>query len=322
MLNKTPVFIVGATSFVGMHLLNELQKNANYSIKVMTRSKEKLFGVMELEPGIGVVEGDLLKPDSLNELMESGCIVINLAYNRKAGAEKNLSLINNLMKVCKTAKINRLIHVSTADVVGRNDNDVILEDMPCQPVTSYASTKLKIEKILLSERKNEFDIAILRPTAIFGANGANLIKLANEIMSKDRFKNYFRSCLFGKRRMNLVAIENVISSLICLIDCTESLKGEVFNISDDDDPANNYLSVETILKKELGTNKKSWPKFELPNIVLSFILRCLRRDNIHTNRVYSSEKIANLGYKKEVLFETAVINFAAWYSSVQVSNKL
>lgn len=322
MLNKTPVFIVGATSFVGMHLLNELKKNANYSIKIMTRSREKLPRAMKLESAIEVVEGDLLKPGSLSELMEPGCIVINLAYNREASVKKNLLLINNLMKVCKTAKINRLIHVSTADVFGRNNNDVILEDMPCQPVTSYAITKLKIESILLSERKNDFDTVILRPTAIFGANGANLIKLANEIMSKGRFRNYLKSCLFGKRQMNLVAIENVISSLNLLIDYTGSFKGEVFNISDDDDPANNYSSVETMLKKELGADKYPWPKFELPSIVLSFILRCLCRDNIHTNRVYSSEKIANLGYKKEVLFETAIINFAAWYSSVQVSNKL
>lgn len=321
-MSETPVFIVGGTSFVGKYLLNYLGKKGGCNIRVMTRSLDNKIENLEAMSNAKVVEGDLLKLESLNGLIEPNSIVINLAYNRKENMDVNLTLINNLIKICKEAKINRLIHMSTADVVGRNNNDVITEDMPCQPITKYAITKQKIEKMVLTINSSEFDTVILRPTGIFGAEGANLIKLANDIVSGNRIKNYLKSCVFGNRRMNLVSIANVISSVTYLMDYSGNFNGQVFNISDDDSFTNNYIDIEEMLMHKFNVPKYFFPYITSPMLALSFFLKCLGRDNINPNRVYSTKKIIDLGFKKTMDFEAAVDEFAEWYRAAYIENNL
>jgi nucleoside-diphosphate-sugar epimerase len=321
LMSKTTVFIVGATSFVGKHLVKELKKSSNYSIKVIARSLEGLSNIPGFEAGVDFIEGDLLEPKSLNGLFEPSSIVINLMYSRAANEKVNLLLITNLINVCKSSKISRLIHLSSADVVGRDNSDVIYEETPCKPNTDYAVGKLKIEKKVLAVNNNEFDTVVLRPTAIIGAGGKNLIKLANDITSESRFKNYLKSCLFGNRRMNLVAIENVVSAAIYLMRYSKSFNGSVFNISDDDSPLNNYVDIESILARKFRVTECFLPRMKTPVFVLSFFLWCLGRDNVNPNRTYSTKKITELGFKKTVDFETAVSKFTEWYSSVYIKNK-
>lgn len=321
-MSNTPVFIVGATSFVGKHLVKYLKNSGNYNIIVVTRSLDKCTGIQEFDSGVKIIEGDLLDPESLIGFIEPSCVVINLVYNREASAEINLTLATNLINICKSAKINRLIHLSTADVVGRSNSDLIIEETPCHPITDYAATKLKMEETVLTVNSNEFEAVVLRSTAIIGEGGKNLIKLANDITSGNRFENYLKSCLFGKRRMNLVCIENVISSVMHLIHYSGNLNGEVFNISDDDSSFNNYIDVEAILMRKLDVLEYSLPRLTIPMIVLTFLLKCLGRDNSNPNRIYSTKKITDLGFRKTIYFEDAVIKFAEWYRSVSIENKL
>jgi len=321
-MSETPVFIVGGSSFIGKHLLNELKKNGDYNLKVMTRSLTKKTEILRTASRIKIVEGDLLKPESLNGLIEPYSIVINLAYNRKANADVNIKLTNNLIDACKKIKIKRLIHISTADVVGRNSNNIIEESCPCQPITEYAITKQKLEKLVLVESNNEFDTVVLRPTAIFGAGGYNLIKLANDVVSGSRIKNYFRRCLFGYRRMNLVSIENVILSIIYLMHHSKNFSGEIFNISDDESPYNNYINIEEILMQQLKASSSMLPYITLPSFMLSFFLKYLGRDNINPSRIYSAKKIKDMGFNKNMNFERAVNNFAEWYRSIYMENNL
>ncbi len=60
----------------------------------------------------------------------------------------------------------------------------------------------------------------------------------------------------------------------------------------------------------------------IPVFVLSFILKCLGRDNVNPDRIYSSKKIIALGFKRTIIFESAVNEFAEWYHSIYVENNL
>ena len=169
-------------------------------------------------------------PDSLRGFMEPGCTVVHLAYLQGVGESENLAAIANLLEACKDANIKRLIHCSTAAVVGRVPDDIITEDTPCNPVSEYGIIKYKIEKAVGDAAGGSFDVAILRPTSIFGPKGGSLKKLIGNLMTKKNIRNYLKSCLFNKRRMNLVHMGNVVAAVIFMVEYQENFGGGIFII--------------------------------------------------------------------------------------------
>lgn len=313
------IAITGATGFIGKHLVAELLRLGGFRIKLLTRAKNSLVNSL-IESGVVVVEGDLLNLESLNGFLEKGCTVINLVYLHDAGEQKNIEATHNLLHMCEAAIVKRLIHCSTAAVVGRTPDNLITEKTPCQPVTEYGITKLKIETMIL-ETKGSFDTAILRPTAVFGIGGEPLKKLAKDLVTKHRLVNYAKSCLFGKRRTNLVNIANVVAAIVFLIRRSENLRGGTFIISDDDSENNNFVYTERLLMKALNVPDYRLPRLFLPPFLLTFLLACLGRNNINPMCNYSSSKLLELGYQKACSFETSIIEYANWYQSTSMTRQ-
>jgi nucleoside-diphosphate-sugar epimerase len=199
---------------------------------------------------------------------------------------------------------------------------MIDENTICKPISMYERIKLEIENHLLAASKNIFEVVILRPTAVFGANGKNLVKLADALLTSRRSVNYLKSCLFNYRTMNLVYIDNVISAIMFLIgEDHEAVNGQVFIISDDEDPSNNYRDIEISLMDYFKQKKYIFPVIPVPLYILSLFLRCIGRTSYNPSVVYSCRKILDTGFKKPVLFKDALREFAEWYINDFSPNK-
>ena len=297
------VVVIGASGFIGLHLLNVLSKRSDIKVRVLVHNST----TNNNHTNIDFIEGDLLKPDSLDGLLVNDCTVFNLAYL----AQNNLEATMNLAIACSKNKVRRLIHCSTAVVSGNVKTNFVDESTPCFPVSEYEKTKFSIEKILLEESIGKFELAILRPTAVFGVGGKNLLKLANALMTKSYFFNYLRSCLFNRRSLNLVCVENVVAALIFLFDA-ERIGNEVFIISDDNSSANNYRDVENML---LASFCKSYlfPKIYVPETILVALLYLSGKSNSNPSKKFSDKKLVTLGFKKPQNFEAGINAFAVWY---------
>lgn len=313
------VAIIGASGYIGRHIVDELRRMGGYKIKLLARSLDQNPAVADLDACVEVFKGDLREPESLRGFLEPNCTVINLVYLWRAGEMVNLEVTANLIKACKAAKVKRLIHCSTAAVVGRATDDLITEDTLCRPVTEYGVTKLKVEQAIIGAGQDCFDVAILRPTSVFGPGGDPLKKLAGDIVRGSRFGNYLKSCLFGKRRMNLVSVANVVSAIIFMIQREENLGGEVFVVSDDDSPANNFADVEKFLMGVFKIDGYALPRIPFPLSVLTLLLGMVGRNNINPRCNYASNKLRHLGFERVVTFETALAEYATWYRSSQLS---
>lgn len=309
------IVVLGASGYIGQRLVAELVDAGNARVRVLSRSRQRDLAANAFPVGVDIVEGDLLDPDSLATLCEPDCTVIHLAYLWGAGEEQNLTTIRNLTKACKAAKVKRLIHLSTAMVTGRTRQDQITEAEACRPLTEYATTKLKIEQAVINAGDGSFDIAILRPTAVFGPGSENLKKLAQDLVAGKRVRNYLKSCIFGKRRMNLVHISNVVASIVFLTVRSENLDGQVFIVSDADIAENNFQDVERILMRELRIPDYKFPPLTVPPFVLSLFLTCLGKDNTNPRCDYFSGKLTKLGFRRPVGFEEGLADYAAWYHS-------
>ncbi len=307
------VVVVGASGYIGRHLVAELMSSENVRVKLLTRSPQKSGFEKNYTGNVEVIEGDLCDPVSLVTLFEPGCTVIHLAYLWGAGESKNLAATLNLMNACKAANVERLIHLSTAMVSGRVVKSRVSEDDPCFPVTEYAVTKLKIEQLITAAAQGNFQVAILRPTAVFGQGGENLKKLVNDLLAGKRIRNFLKSCLFGNRRMNLVHVSNVVAAIVFLQKSSDTLDGQVFMVSDADDALNNFRDVERILMRELNIPDYRFPRLQLPLAILGGILTLLGKDNTNPQCDYMSQKLARLGYEKAIEFEPGLIEYAAGY---------
>jgi len=307
--NVKAVVVIGASGFIGDYLLKELASRSDIEVRVLVHRNKP-----QNHSNIKFIEGDLLARDSLNDLLIKDSVVINLAYL----AKNNIEAIRNLAMACAKNQVSRLIHCSTAVVVGRTQKVWVSEAVQCEPISEYEQTKLRIEEVLLEMSLGKFQVTILRPTAVFGAGGQNLLKLANELSTKNLWMNYIRSCVFNRRSMNLVCVENVVAALVFLLDA-RNVDREVFIISDDDSPINNYRDIENQLCTSLG---KSYPvpRVIVPQIFLGTLLRLVGKSNINPSIKYSDQKLAALGYKKPQRLDVAIDAFSEWYKT-HISNK-
>lgn len=307
------ILITGASGYIGSRLVAKLAGQGKYRIKVLTRHREANSAASGLFPrGVEVVVGDLRTPDLLTGFFEPGCTVINLVYMWTAGTAENLAVTNNLLKLCKTAGVDRLIHCSTAAVVGRVVENHVTENTAPNPITEYGLTKLEVENII-AQAQSFCDVAILRPTAVFGIDGAPLKKLVSDLVTGNRFRNYLKSCLFGRRRMNLVHVDNVVASICFLIDYHEKIGGEIFIVSDDDDVSNNFADVEDFLMRRLCVPTYKLPRLSIPLGFLAFLLKAMGRNNVNPHCDYLPNKIMNLGFKRPVSLKNGLEEYAEWW---------
>lgn len=304
------IAITGASGYVGRQLISALLRDGSFRVKVLTRTG----AVDGLTSGsVELVKGDLLSPASLQGFLEPGCIAVNLVYLWDAGEGANMAAMHNLAAECKTAGISRLIHVSTAAVAGRVDANLVNEETVCVPTSEYGITKLKVEALLRDESRGGFDLVMLRPTAVFGPGAEPLSRLAKDLLGGRSFRNYLKSSLFGRRRMNLVHIDNVAAAIVFVTDQDRAFAGDVFIVSDDEAVANNFLDVESAMMRGFGLADYSVPRLPIPLSILRMLLLVLGRNSVNPYCNYSGEKLQGLGFHRPMSFEAGLANYIASY---------
>lgn len=121
--------------------------------------------------------------------------------------------------------------------------------------------------------------------------------------------------------MNLVHVDNVAAALAFLANAHGAGR-QIYIVSDDEWPANNYQDVEKYLMGSFGIPDYPIPPLPLPKIALALALRLAGRTNANPNRVYDASKLLNAGLKKPVSFEAGLADFTKWYSAhLQVSSR-
>ena len=310
-IKDSKICIIGGTGFIGRHLISELQNEGYRDVRILTRD-EKIATFLPSQ--FQIKQGDLLDPDSMNRFIAPDSTVINLAYLPGNSIYLNLKAIKNIIDACLAKRAARLIHCSTAVVAGCVKDNVINEDTACIPVTPYEKSKLEIENILIKRLNGKSELIVLRPTAVFGRHGKNLIKVANDLISLPSFITSLKTALFYKRRLNLVCVENVVSAILFLMQINDRMDGERFIVSDDDERENNYYDTINLLANHFG--HKPVKAFYMPYgySILRMLLAASKRSNSNAHRNYSSNKLFSLGFKKSIQFREGVRQFATWYN--------
>lgn len=307
---KTEVSVSGASGYVGTALTQALVADGQYSVFGLQRSKSK----KDTHPALNQISADLLDLDTLQDWPTKRGVVVHLAYIWNTSPWTNLLATRHLVQACARKNVARLIHVSTAAVVGRGRGTWVDERTSCHPVTEYGKTKLLIEDVLREgSLRHGFDLVVLRPTSVFGPHGAPLRKLADDLRFAPWVTNYLKCCLFGRRAMNLIHVDNVVAALRFLIDYKDRFDGATFIVSEDDEPGNNFAAVEEKLRLGLGVPGYPLPIVKLPSQLLSLALRIRQRNIVDPSCRFRSTLIESLGFARPRHFESGLADYLNWY---------
>ncbi|CAN7456580.1 NAD-dependent epimerase/dehydratase family protein [Polaromonas sp. LjRoot131] len=299
--------VTGANGFIGRHLVASLVADG-VQVRALTRKQP---GARDMIPGIEWVVGDTADRETWERLVEKDCIVVNLAFSNTRASAAAVEATAEMVEVCANAGIAHLIHCSTVSVYGRADETILTESSRCTPLDAYGQVKLRVEQVLADKVRGRFSVTIIRPSAVFGEGGEALIKLLDELIEGSRTINYLRSSMFGRRKTHLVPVETVVAALR-FIGARPGPDGiEMFIVSDDDDPFNNFRDVERVLMDELKLPSYRIPRLPLPRFLLETLMRFMGRANVNTQTEYRCDKLSNAGFVKPVTLKAALQQFAA-----------
>ncbi|UCP00018.1 NAD(P)-dependent oxidoreductase [Metapseudomonas lalkuanensis] len=305
---KKIVCVTGASGFIGSHLMLLLAGSHEFEVRTLRRKLPEIR-----HQGERVFLGDLTEPETLSSFLMGADVVIHLAQPAW-GSEGNIGLSDcaEFANACRIANIRRLIYVSTATVVGNTSEVVVNESTPCLPASKYERQKFDCELTLREGLGPSIDLGILRPTAVFGSNGQNLLKLAKVVLESSIWHRNALRFLHGKRRMHLVSAENVVASIMFLATCERSLGGNVFILSDDADEKNQYQSVDRIMANAAG-KRGIVLDLAAPAWLLRLMLTAMGRSQANPSLRYDCSKIESWGFRRELNLEKAIEDFMRWY---------
>jgi nucleoside-diphosphate-sugar epimerase len=292
------VVILGAGGFLGRALLSAAA--ARQPVKAVART------ILAPREGVTWFAADLSQPASLDAILSPGDVVINAAHASSASDATNRQLLDNVIQACERRRVARLLHCSTAVVAGATRETRVTESTTCVPVTPYERTKLALEHQVADAGKRGLDVAILRPTAIVGPGGANLLKLSRALRGGNAVANYLRACLFGTRPMHLVPVRNVAAGLVHVAGFATALRGEIYHVAADEDPDNNFATVERLLLSSLGLPARRLAPMPVSPRILGALLRMLGRSDTGVARVYDSQKLRDTGFTPPDSVATAI----------------
>ena len=152
--------VLGSNGFLGKALL--CNNNLIMPIKAIVRTIP--INVDVYKNKVTWIEADLMTPSSLIGILSEGDVVINLAYIPDSDKVKNINLINNIIEACIHSKVSRLIHCSTAVVVGHIAINRVNELSPCNPLTVYEKTKLALSYLKENTDINLCDQKYIAPS--------------------------------------------------------------------------------------------------------------------------------------------------------------
>ncbi|MBI5450254.1 MAG: complex I NDUFA9 subunit family protein [Gammaproteobacteria bacterium] len=196
------VCVLGATGFVGHHLVPELARHG-YQVRVVTRRYERARGLLTV-PGIEVIEGDINDEARLRECFAGCYAVINLVavlHERRMGDFQRLhvDLPARIARICEQQQVSRLLHISALHA-GRT-------------ASHYLDSKGRGE-VQLRQGVQHTRLTIFRPSVIFGPGDhfftrfATLLRLAPGIFP----------VVCAQARLAPVYVGDITTAMIAVLD--------------------------------------------------------------------------------------------------------
>ncbi len=220
------IMVTGSAGFVGIPLCQQLAENG-HEVNALVRSSSLDHPLRR--PGINIIEGDLLEPESLEKAVDGCGQIYHLAAFTGVWSpdptiyhKVNVDGTKAVLDAAVRAGVKRVVITSTAGVIGPSPGKGTQVNEETNPIpeltTDYERTKLESEKLAFRYLEQGLDVIIVNPSRVFGKGWlrdsnsvTRLIKLYDE--GKWRFVPGD-----GDRVGNYVYVDDVVNGHLLAMD--------------------------------------------------------------------------------------------------------
>jgi nucleoside-diphosphate-sugar epimerase len=168
------ILITGATGYLGSKL-TELLADRGESIRLLSRTGQNISTFDR--PEISIIRGDILDKESLKKAMVGVSRVYHMAAYARLWAKDpstyhaiNVEGTRNVLDAAMEAGIQKMVHTSTAGVVGPSGEKPMDENMPkiAGFFNLYEKTKSEAEQLSIEYARKGLPVTIVNPSRVYG----------------------------------------------------------------------------------------------------------------------------------------------------------
>ena len=238
-----PYLVTGGAGFIGSHIVEELVKRGE-KVRVLDNfSTGKRENILPFLDRIELIEGDVRSYHIVREAVDGVDFVLHQAALPSVPRsikdpittnEVNVGGTLNILNAALDAKVKRVVYASSSSIYGNSEVLPKREDMPPNPMSPYAVSKLAGEKYcqVFSEVYG-LETVCLRYFNVFGPRqdpnsqySAVIPKFIMAIKKGDQPMIYGD----GKQSRDFTFVANVVEANLLACQVNSAL-GEVFNIA-------------------------------------------------------------------------------------------
>ncbi len=237
MVRRMVSFLVaGAGGFIGSHIVEELRRGG-HPVTALDRAGTDLS--IARSAGAATRVGDLADGESLVGALQGVQVAINatglfdLSASPSALRAVNVDAAWSFAEATRRAGVRRLVHLSSVAVYGRPGITPCPEEGPTGPRSAYERTKLEGERAVVALHGQGLEVAVLRPTLVYGPRSryghALFIALVTQLRALGRTR--FPVALGGPLGHHVHVTDVARAAFLCATH--PDAAGRAFNVADE-----------------------------------------------------------------------------------------
>ncbi len=251
--SMSKLFITGGAGFVGSRVVHKLV-TAGHRVWIYDSFRQyvladpratqpnPLHRLVDIIDQIEVIQGDTLCRDHMRRTLQvlEPDIIIHMAalplisvaiQNTEVAADSILTSTLNVLEIMRDFKHPcRLVYTSSSTVYGDFVTETVKEDAPTNPKDVYGSFKLCGEiNVRGFARCYDLDVAIVRPTAVYGPTDANK-RVIQKFIMKALNGETLKIDGDGSLPLDFTYVDDTADGFI-LVATHPNASGETFNIA-------------------------------------------------------------------------------------------
>lgn len=243
------ILVTGGGGYLGTCLVAELL-DQGHRVRIFDRFCFGDAPVAEWRdhPNCHIITGDIRRLGDCPDLLEGIEAIAHLAglandpscdLNPEMAMDVNADSTRELVSQALRAGVRRFVFASTCGVYGQGVFDVLDEQSPTNPVSTYSRTKLEGEHAVLAMGTTTFEPVIARPGTLYGWSRRMRFDVAvNQMVATAARHRRIHVFGGGRQWRPFIHVRDAARAMALLLQAPAAqVAGQIFNIGDD---AGNY----------------------------------------------------------------------------------
>ena len=300
----TSVLITGGAGYLGS-VLTEVLLNKGYRVTILDNLiyKQTSVAPFAYHPNFDFVLGDVTNESTLKPLVESHDVIIPLAAivgmpACKAQPELTVKVNYEQVKnITQWVTKNQMVLIPNTNSQYGSSTEIITEESPFKPLSSYAETKCDAEKAVLDSGNG----IALRLATVFGMSyRMRMDLLVNDFVYKSLENGYL--VLFESHFVrNYIHVRDIANTFLFMIENYDKCNNNAFNVGLSSANCSKLVLAETIKKY-------------IPELVI--VQNDFKQDFDQRNYIVSNAKLESFGWQPQHSLEGGIQELIKGYQLI------